>query len=72
MIGQPGATASFITYEGVMAGSLELADGRKFLINFADDQSHSIVELAAGSVHSPDNFGAHPDPLTLFDRRMGK
>ena len=66
VIGQPGATASFITFEGVMAGSVELADGRKFLINYADDEAHSIVELAASGVHSPDNFGVHPDPLTLF------
>ena len=66
VIGQPGGTASFITYDGILAGSVELADGRKFLINYVDAEAHSIVELAAGSVHSPDNFGVHPDPLTLF------
>ncbi len=66
VIGQPGAAASFITYESVLAGSIELADGRLFLINYADDEAHAIVEVAMEAVHPPARFGEHPDPLKLY------
>ena len=66
VIGMPGAAASFITYKGVMAGSVELADGRQFLINYADDKAHSIVEIDSAAVHAPHASAPHPDTLTLY------
>ena len=43
VVGMPGAAVSLITYEGVLAGSIEYPDGR--IINYAGEEAHSIVEI---------------------------
>jgi len=74
VVGMPGAAVSLITYEGVLAGSIEYPDGRHFLINYADEEAHSIVEINPVAVHAPQRgvpLGAHPETLSLFQPREG-
>ena len=74
VVGMPGAAVSLITYEGVLAGSIEFPDGRHFLINYADEEAHSIVEIDSMAVHAPQRgvpLDAYPETLSLFQPREG-
>lgn len=74
LIGHPGAAVSLITYKDVLAGSIEFSDGRHFLINYADDESHSIVEVDAAKVHASrqgQQADVHPETISLFQPREG-
>lgn len=66
VIGMPGAAVSFVTYDGTLAGSITYPDGRMFLINYADKQAHSIVEIGAKKGHSPHGSSFHPETFTLM------
>ena len=68
VIGMPGAAVSFVTYNGTMAGSIEYPDGRMFLINYADQKAHSIVEIDSGATGVPHASVVHPDTETILYR----
>ena len=57
--GQPGSEAVLISHKGVVAGSIMLGDGRSFLVNFAGENRHSVVELDPDKMAQPDHLTRH-------------
>tara|TARA_Y100000588_G_scaffold64126_1_gene63919 strand:+ start:33890 stop:35446 length:1557 start_codon:yes stop_codon:yes gene_type:complete len=43
--GQPESQVSLVSHKGTFGGSINLADGRSFVINYAGPGSYSVVEL---------------------------
>ena len=43
--GQPESQVSLVTHKGVFGGSVNLADGRSFVINYAGPDRYAVVEL---------------------------
>ena len=51
--GVPGSMVTLVTYENVLAGTVQYPDGRTFMVNYAGDAEHSIVELDSDAMQTP-------------------
>ncbi len=64
VIGVPRSMAVFVTVDDALAGMVELPDGRQFLINYAGEGEHSVVELDSLAMQTPhalqEHFAARP------------
>ena len=62
--GVPGSMVTLVTYENVLAGTVQYPDGRTFMVNYAGGAEHSIVELDIDAMHTPhelqEHFAAQP------------
>ena len=57
--GVPGSMVTLVTYEDVLAGTVQYPDGRTFMVNYAGDAEHSIVELDSDAMQAPPDLQEH-------------
>ncbi len=57
--GQPGSEAVLISHKGVVAASIMLGDGRSFLVNYAGEGRHTVVELDPDKMVEPEHLTQH-------------
>ncbi|MBT5322183.1 MAG: hypothetical protein HOL43_07450 [Verrucomicrobiales bacterium] len=64
VVGVPRSLALFVTVDDALAGTVELPDGRQFLVNYAGNGEHSVVELDPLAMQTPhalqEHFAAKP------------
>ena len=57
--GQPGSQVSLVTHKGAFGGSVNLGDGRSFLINYTGKDRYAVVELDHSKMTVSDEMQAH-------------
>lgn len=64
VVGVPRSLAVFVTVDDALAGTVELPDGRQFLVNYAGNGEHSVVQLDPLAMQTPhalqEHFAAQP------------
>ena len=64
VVGVPRSLVVFVTIDDALAGTVELPDGRQFLVNYAGNGEHSVVELDPLAMQTPhalqEHFAAKP------------
>ena len=59
VVGVPRSMAVFVTVDDALAGTVELPDGRQFLVNYAGNGEHSVVEVDPLAMQSPHHLQEH-------------